>query len=172
MEINKLTQEELFYAKSLLVHSVLADLAINDLGLTLDEPEFFSPHSSFSEFGIDSVCGNILRYETLVALSYNLCMLNGGIDLAKKLAKKSGLLNYRLSETVYVTEEYIEEGLKNQLKRFNQGEFRDFELELVTYYRQLFLDYCLEYMTWEKLQERIKSKIKSYNFSTKNYTID
>lgn len=149
--------------QDVLIETAIADIAINDLGLKLDNPAFFSPYCSYVEYGIDSEFGNIIRYQTLTHMSYHLCMLKDcGIDLAKKLAKNSGLLNYQLSDTEYVTEEFIENGLKNCRNLFSSDEAVDCHFELAIYYHQLFGDYCLECMGANQLNERILSKIESY----------
>ena len=160
--MDKKEQKQL--TKIYLEHTAIADIAINDLGLTLDEPMFFSPYCSCVEYGIDSEYGNTIRFETFTAMSYHLCTLKDcGIDLAIQLAKKSGLLNYKITDTEYLTEEIIEKSLQNQLqKTIILANYRNLEIELIIYYQNLFKSYCLERMTEEQLEERIKTKIKTY----------
>ena len=148
--------------KHYLINSAIADIAINDLGLTLDEPAFFSPYCSYVEYGIDSEFGNIIRFQNLCHMSYHLCMLDNGIELAKKLAKNSGLLNYQLSDTEYVTEEFIENGIKNGRKLFSSGEAVNCHFELSIHYENLFRSYCLANMGKYGLNERIRDKIETY----------
>lgn len=145
-----------------LTESAIADIAINDLGLTLDEPAVLYPYSSIEAYGIETGIRNIVRYENLMAMSYHLCLLNGGIDLAKKLAKKSGLLNYKISVPERVTEESIEYSMKKFRKLFFIGLWcYDYEFDLAIHYKNVFKAYCLTHMDDNQLEERIKSKIEN-----------
>ena len=95
-------------------------------------------------------------------MSWHLCTLKDGVDLAKKLAKKSGLLNYQLTDTEYVTEEFIEEGIKNCSETLRNHEATKWDLEMACYYEDLFRSYCLYHLGPNRLQSRITTKFESY----------
>ena len=141
----------------------IVDIAINDLGFTLDDGVIFPWDSPFGPYSFDYEKTKRIQFETLVSMSHNfLCMfVDYGIDLAIQLAKKSGLLNYKITDTEYVTENFIEKILKSSFENFCNCEDLDY-FDMGDYYQNLIRGYCLERMTEEQLEERIKTKIKTY----------
>lgn len=162
-----------------LIDSATADIAINDLGLTLDEPEFSWELCPWAEYN-KSYCGDdtqsiyFKRYETLGYMIYYLCLLKGGFEFAKQLAKTGGLLNRKIDciqndgfnsklfYTQIVTESSLEHDIKSTLEEYMTLKHVDAELQLATHYKQLFKEYCLKFMDECRLKWKIIDKIETY----------
>lgn len=171
--------------KDLLRQTAIADISINDLGVTLNnwmfdlpcEPSYILDNNAsettnlnpFIKF-VDAETMNEINFRKFVDITGYLCVLIKGVDLAKQLVKKSGLMGYKLSGlinhkipyTETLTEEFIETMLEYQLKRFSSGNKIEIDLLMSARYKDTFEQYCSKNMSKEQLEKRIKSKIKTY----------